>query len=373
MHYLGRNWLTWGSGKKICSKKLQQHENVALFFPFQFSYPEEEMRDLKSVSRDHSSVPWRGNEQKKLVVSQQQAEPTAWEGGSLDRWEWKKSQNGSEGPGQHRPRGLLPKTGICGAAVGMAGLPRAMAEHTAHALPWALCLARCPSRPYCSSASCAQPASEPTPSDPARLSSSSLESQHSNPKTTLRRGQHQPARQGRAPVLLGARVKASSSGRTGAGTGGRRAQGAPCALDERRDRPPRPGLPRSSAIPSAPAAVAALAAASARGSTAPAHNAQRRARPACKMAAERQGGRGGAEENKENERPAATRSDGLSDSLGLESILRNGGGRRGMRRDAGGSALRSGVDVAGSGLAASLSAERGASGPFLTGRRGREG
>ncbi|OXB81140.1 UNVERIFIED_CONTAM: hypothetical protein H355_005070 [Colinus virginianus] len=47
------------------------------------------------------------------------------------------------------------------------------------------------------------------------------------------------------------------------------------------------------------------------------------------MAAERHGGRGGAEEsreNKENERPAGPRDGGLSDSLGLESILRSGGG-----------------------------------------------
>uniref|UniRef100_A0A8C9L4C7 Signal recognition particle subunit SRP68 n=1 Tax=Pavo cristatus TaxID=9049 RepID=A0A8C9L4C7_PAVCR len=91
-------------------------------------------------------------------------------------------------------------------------------------------------------------------------------------------------------------------------------------MDERRDQPTRLGLPRSSAIPSAPAAAAALATPSARGSTAPAHNAPRRARPACKMAAERQGGRGGADENKENERPAGTRADGLSDSLGLEIL-----------------------------------------------------
>lgn len=124
--------------------------------------------------------------------------------------------------------------------------------------------------------------------------------------------------------------------------------------DERRDRPPRLGLQRPSAIPSAPAAAAALATASACGSTAPAHNAPRRARSACKMAAERQGGRGGAEENKENERPAGTRADGLSDSLGLESILRSGGVRRGMRRDAAGPAVRGSADVAGSGLAAYL-------------------
>lgn len=57
------------------------------------------------------------------------------------------------------------------------------------------------------------------------------------------------------------------------------------------------------------------------------------------MAAERQGGGGGrgagAEENKdhkdgkdnkENERPAGAQPGGLGDSLGLESILRSGGG-----------------------------------------------
>uniref|UniRef100_A0A8C2UCA2 Signal recognition particle subunit SRP68 n=1 Tax=Coturnix japonica TaxID=93934 RepID=A0A8C2UCA2_COTJA len=38
------------------------------------------------------------------------------------------------------------------------------------------------------------------------------------------------------------------------------------------------------------------------------------------MAAERQGGRGGGEENKENERPVGTGADGLSDSLGLEIL-----------------------------------------------------
>lgn len=59
------------------------------------------------------------------------------------------------------------------------------------------------------------------------------------------------------------------------------------------------------------------------------------------MAAERQGGRGGAgggaEENKENERPPGARAGRLGDSLGLESILRGEekgwgwrGGGRGM-------------------------------------------
>lgn len=42
MHYLGRRWLTQGSGKKICSGKRQQHEDVALLFPFQLSYAKRE-------------------------------------------------------------------------------------------------------------------------------------------------------------------------------------------------------------------------------------------------------------------------------------------------------------------------------------------
>lgn len=95
-----------------------------------------------------------------------------------------------------------------------------------------------------------------------------------------------------------------------------------------------------------------------------------RPRPRCKMAAERQGGGGGgrgagAEENKEhkdgkdnkeNERPAGPQSGGLGDSLGLESILRSGGGTwqarpRGRRGD--------------------VAAARGSQGRGGQGRRGR--
>lgn len=95
--------------------------------------------------------------------------------------------------------------------------------------------------------------------------------------------------------------------------------------------------------------------ASAPASPPPTHDAARRRRPGRKMAAERQsaggggggrggagggggGGGGGAEENKENERPVGLQAGSLGDSLGLESILRGGGGTwqarpRGRRGD----------------------------------------